>query len=100
RVRTDLELAGAMSGLAKRHYGVTLDELGWVEHDDTVWLTVRRRRPLLVDSPTSKAARNIELIARRVVALSATKLDAQEPAAPLATAHPPTDHYTMLGISQ
>ena len=55
RVRTDLELGAWMSGLAWRHYGVALDELGHIEHDDTVWLTVRRNKPLLVDSPTSKA---------------------------------------------
>src|SRR6202012_4916073 len=70
RVRTDLELGSAMSSLCKRHYGLALDELGWIEHDDTVWLAVRRKRPLLVDSPTSKAARNIERIARRVMALA------------------------------
>ncbi|MBX3216537.1 MAG: helix-turn-helix domain-containing protein [Labilithrix sp.] len=100
RVRTDLELAGAMSGLAKRHYGVTLDELGWVEHDDTVWLTVRRRKPLLVDSPTSKAARNIERIARRVVALTTAKPEPREPASPLAPVLAPPDHYAVLGIGR
>ena len=51
RVRTDAELGAWMSGLVSRHYGVALDELGHVEHDDTVWLTVRRNKPLLVDSP-------------------------------------------------
>ncbi|HVJ88245.1 MAG TPA: helix-turn-helix domain-containing protein [Labilithrix sp.] len=99
RVRTDLELGSAMSGLARRHYGLTLDELGWVEHDDTVWLAVRRRRPLLVDSPTSKAARNIERIARRVVALTAAKPDPKEPP-PLQTVLAPPDHYTVLGIGR
>jgi flagellar biosynthesis protein FlhG len=73
RVRTDMELGAWMSGLVSRHYGVFLDELGHVEHDDTVWLTVRRNKPLLVDSPTSKSARNIERIARRVLALAAAK---------------------------
>jgi flagellar biosynthesis protein FlhG len=79
RVRTDLELAVTMSALSRRHYGIALDELGWVEFDDTVWLSVRRRRPLLVDSPTSKAARNLERIARRVVALTAAKQERVEP---------------------
>jgi flagellar biosynthesis protein FlhG len=100
RVRTDLELAGAMCGLAKRHYGVTLDELGWVEHDDTVWLTVRRRKPLLVDSPTSKAARNIERIARRVVALTAAKLEPKEAPPPLPPVLVAPDHYAVLGIGR
>ena len=70
RVRTDLELGAWMCGLATRHLGIDLDELGHIEHDDTVWLTVRRNKPLLVDSPTCKAARNLERIARRVLALT------------------------------
>ncbi len=98
RVRTDLELATSMSALCRRHYGISLDELGWVENDDTVWLSVRRKQPLLVDSPTSKAARNIERIARRVAALTAAKQDYREqpPPAPLDT----PDHYTALGIGR
>lgn len=99
RVRTDLELAGSMSALCRRHYGVTLDELGWVEHDDTVWLSVRRRKPLLVDSPTSKAARNIERIARRVVALATSKPEMKAPS-PLTTALEPSDHYATLAVGR
>lgn len=100
RVRSDLELAGAMSSLARQHYGVTLDELGWVEHDDTVWLAVRRRRPLLADSPTSKAARNIERLARRVVALTTAKPDHRVAPPPLPSVLGTPDHYTVLGIGR
>lgn len=100
RVRTDLELGGAMSGLARQHYGVTLDELGWIEHDDTVWLAVRRRRPILLDSPTSKAARNIERIARRVIALTSTPPESVDPAPAVTTVLTDPDHYTMLGIGR
>ncbi len=82
RVRTDLELGAWMCALSTRHLGINLDELGHVEHDDTVWLTVRRNKPLLVDSPTCKAARNLERIARRVLALT-TARTAVSPAPPL-----------------
>jgi len=111
RVRTDLELATSMSALCRRHYGVALDELGWIEHDDSVWLSVRRKKPLLVDSPTSKASRNIERIARRVAALTA-KTERATPAPPLFTQVPgghafrgpaaldTPDHYTVLGIGR
>jgi len=47
--------------------------LGHIEHDDAVWLTVRRRQPLLIDSPTSKSARNVERVARRILALLASR---------------------------
>lgn len=98
RVRTDLELASAMSALCRRHYGIALEELGWVEQDDTVWLSVRRKKPLLVDSPTSKAARNIERIARRVVALTTAKQERAEAPPPLPLDAP--DHYAVLGIGR
>ncbi len=98
RVRTDLELGTWMSALAWRHYGLRLDELGHIEHDDTVWLTVRRNKPLLVDAPTSKAARNIERIARRILALGSLRGD-QASAAPAIPAFPPI-HYTVLGVTR
>jgi flagellar biosynthesis protein FlhG len=100
RVRTDLELAGAMSALARRHYGVGLDELGWIEHDDTVWVSVRRCKPLLVDSPTSKAARNIERIARRVIALTTSKPEQKDPPPPLPPVITTPDYYTVLGTGR
>jgi flagellar biosynthesis protein FlhG len=98
RVRADQDLGHQMSDLAVRHYGVALDELGHIEHDDTVWLAVRRNKPLLVDSPASKAARNVERIARRVLAL----LTARAAPAPAATPIPkdvPT-LYETLGVSR
>jgi len=98
RVRTDLELGSAMTALVGRHYGVRLDELGHVEHDDTVWLTVRRNKPLLVDSPTSKAARNLERIARRVLALGAARSERIESPAPLPLEAPSL--YASLGVSR
>jgi flagellar biosynthesis protein FlhG len=97
RVRTDTELGAWMSGLVSRHFGVALDELGHVEHDDTVWLTVRRNKPLLVDSPASKCARNIERIARRVLALTTTKAD-RPPPAPIPIDEPTL--YSMLGVTR
>src|SRR5580700_8665872 len=97
RVRTDLELGGWMSGLAWRHYGLRLDEIGHIEHDDTVWLTVRRNKPLLVDSPASKSARNIERIARRVLALTTSKMERPAPS-PIPMDDPTL--YSVLGVTR
>jgi flagellar biosynthesis protein FlhG len=97
RVRTDLEVGSQMTDLAARHYGVRLDELGHIEHDDAVWLTVRRKRPLLVDSPASKAARNMERIARRVVALAMAR---PERDVSLALPADSSTHYAILGVTR
>lgn len=69
RLRSDLELGPAMVGISDRFLGIRLDYLGHIEHDDAAWLSVRRRSPLLIESPTSKSSRNIERIARRILAL-------------------------------
>jgi flagellar biosynthesis protein FlhG len=97
RVRTDTELGAWMSGLVSRHFGVALDELGHVEHDDTVWLTVRRNKPLLVDSPASKSARNIERIARRVLALTTSKVE-RGPSVSIPIDDPTL--YSVLGVTR
>ncbi len=98
RVRADAELGAWMSGLASRHYGVALDELGHIEHDDTVWLTVRRNKPLLADSPASKSARNVERIARRVLALAMTRAPERAAPSPIPTGDPML--YAVLGVTR
>jgi len=98
RMRGDIELGGWMSMLAQRHYGVALEELGHIEHDDTVWLGTRRKRPLLVDSPTCKAARNLERIGRRVVALLTTKANEGKTALSDAPPQSAPTLYEVLGV--
>ncbi len=74
RLRTDIELGPTMHDMAKRYLGIDLDYLGHVEHDDAAWLSVLRRRPLLIDNndeqeraPTSSASRG------RLLALMVTR---------------------------
>jgi flagellar biosynthesis protein FlhG len=91
REKADTELGPTMQAMADRYLGIELDYIGYIEHDDAVWLTVRRRRPLLIDSPTAKSARLIERIARRVVALTAA------PPSRISTPPPPpTDRRMTL----
>jgi flagellar biosynthesis protein FlhG len=88
-----------MQAMAERFLGLGIEYIGHVEYDDQAWLTARRRRPLLIDSPTAKSARNLERIARRVVALaSAMEQRMSEPPPP-----PPERRatlYDVLGVSR
>lgn len=89
RLRPDGDLGPAMVDLATRYLGVSFDYMGHVEQDDSVWLSVVRSRPLLLDSPTSKSARNIERIARRVLALTTNREAIREvPRLPLSPTEP------------
>ncbi|MBI4702724.1 MAG: helix-turn-helix domain-containing protein, partial [Deltaproteobacteria bacterium] len=77
--------------------------LGHVEHDDAVWVTARRRRPLLIDAPTCKSARDIERVARRTLAAlgqQQSRPRATEPSGPPPRPGAPLTLYDVLGISR
>ena len=96
RLRTDIELGPTMNEMARRFLGVDLDYVGHVEHDDAAWLSVLRKRPLLIDNTTSKSARNIERIARRLLALMVTK-ESDKSAEPIPLVPPEPNLYDVLG---
>ena len=99
RLRTDLELGSNMQVMAERYLGVFLEYVGHVEQDDQAWLTARRRKPLLVDSPTAKSARNLERISRRVVAI-VSSLDQKLPEAGPPQNDKRSTLYDVLGVSR
>ncbi len=100
RLRQDNELGSAMCEMARRYLGIELDHVGHIEQDDSVWLSVVRRRPILLDSPTSKSARNLERIARRVMALGATR-DAPRSALPKPPiVAPDISFYDIVGTNR
>lgn len=97
RLRPDIELGATMSEMSKRYLGVDLDYAGHIEHDDAAWLSVVRRRPLLIDNPTSKSARNLERIARRILALLLTR-ESEKPAEPIPLVAAEPNLYDVLGL--
>lgn len=68
RVRADLELGSNVRTLVANHLGVSLSYLGSIENDDAVWLAARKRRPLMIESSACQASKDIERIARRILA--------------------------------
>ena len=97
RLRTDLDVGPTMQSMAQRYLGIQVDYVGHIEQDDQAWLTARRRRPLLVDSPTAKSARNLERIVRRVSAV-ASSLEQRLSEAPPVSGEQRTTLYDVLGV--
>ncbi|MFW5741552.1 MAG: helix-turn-helix domain-containing protein, partial [Myxococcota bacterium] len=96
RLRTDLDLGPTMQSMAQRYLGIDLEYVGHIEQDDQAWLTARRRRPLLVDSPTAKSARNLERIVRRVAAVASSLEQRLPEFGPPASQR--TTLYDVLGV--
>ena len=94
RLRADLELGDQVQSAVRRRLGVTVEYLGHVEHDDTVWSCVRSRRLLLIESPGTKASKNVEKIARRLLALQSGKRRPPERTVP------PESHHDLLEVER
>ena len=94
RLRADLELGEQVRSAVRRRLGIAIEYLGHVEYDDTVWSCVRSRRMLLIESPGTKASKNVEKVARRLLALQTGKRKL-----PVRTV-PPESHHDLLEVDR
>lgn len=65
QTRNDEErhLGEAISHACRKYFGISMEFLGTIPYDDAVWRSVRRRRPLVLESPESAASRGIQAVA-------------------------------------
>ena len=70
QVRTpqDAEMGHAVVAAWRKYFGLEMEYLGGIEHDDAMWRAVRVRRPLLLDRPDVPAGLAFERIADRLIA--------------------------------
>jgi flagellar biosynthesis protein FlhG len=96
RLRADLQLGFDMQSAGRRRLGFSIEYMGHIDHDDTVWTCVRNRRPLLLEVPGAKSSKKLEKIARRVLALEGQPLRRGDS---LRTV-PSDSHHDMLEVER
>lgn len=79
RTAQDAELGHAVVAAWKKYFGLSMDYLGCIEHDDEMWRTVRARRPLLLERPEAPSARCFATIADRLAHLDESGGDREAP---------------------
>lgn len=57
RLTEDREVGHAMVAAWRKYFGLEMDLLGTLEHDDDIWQSVRKRRPIILDRPEGQLAR-------------------------------------------
>jgi flagellar biosynthesis protein FlhG len=95
RLRADLQLGFDMQSAARRRLGISIDYMGHIDHDDTVWTCVRNRRPLLLEVPGAKSSKKLEKIARRVLAMESPS-SRREPGRGV----PSDSHHDLLEVER
>ena len=69
RFPEDQRLGPAMASVCRKHLGVDIDCLGFINYDDGVWQANRRKRPFMVTRPDSGTAKSFDRTASRLLSL-------------------------------
>jgi flagellar biosynthesis protein FlhG len=62
RTMTDVDIGFSVQSVCKKYFGIEIDYAGYMDYDSSVWQTVRRKRPLLLEFPNSKIVSHIDRI--------------------------------------
>ena len=75
RSKDDITLGFSMRSSCSKYFGINVEFPGYVEYDDHVWRSTKRRRPLLTEYPLCSAARGIETIATHLIGRQQLTMD-------------------------
>ncbi len=70
RTQADIDIGFSMKIICRKYFGIDLDYVGYLDYDATVWQSVKRRRPLLMEFPNSSLVANFDKIVHRLLELS------------------------------
>lgn len=63
----EVKMGFSIRSVCRRHFGIDLEYVGYVNFDDCVWRSVKERRPLVVGYPDSDGALYVRRIARKIL---------------------------------
>jgi flagellar biosynthesis protein FlhG len=67
RTQADIDIGFSMKIICKKYFGINLDYVGYLNYDATVWQSVKKRRPLLMEFPNSALVNNFDKIVHRLL---------------------------------
>lgn len=70
RTQADIDIGFSMKSICKRYFGIDLDYVGYLDYDATVWQSVKKRRPLLMEFPNSRLVTNFDKIVHKLLELN------------------------------
>lgn len=70
RSQSDIDIGFSMKSICKRYFGIELDYVGYLDYDSTVWQSIKKRKPLLMEFPNSRLVANFDKIIHRLLEFS------------------------------
>ena len=73
RVKSEAEIGKSILMVCERYFGMSVDYMGYLPYDNSVWQSIRKRTPFLLDAPNSTAVTHLESILRNLLRNPTTK---------------------------
>ena len=67
RTQADIDIGFSMKLISKKYFGINLDYVGYLDYDATVWQSVKKRKPFLMEFPNSTLVNNFDRIIHRLL---------------------------------
>jgi flagellar biosynthesis protein FlhG len=67
RVKSEADIGKSIQMVCERYFGMSVDYMGYLPYDNSVWQSIRRRVPFLIDAPNSTAVTHLENILRNLL---------------------------------
>lgn len=67
RARVEGDIGKSIQIVCERYFGMRVDYAGFIPYDNSVWQSIRKRVPFLIDSPNSTAVTHLEDVLRNIL---------------------------------
>lgn len=67
RSQADIDIGYSIQSICRKYFGIEMPFPGYLDYDQAVWQSVRKRKPLLIEFPNSKLVTNFDRIVHRLI---------------------------------
>ncbi len=67
RGQNDIDIGFSIQSVCKRYFGIDIDYAGYLDYDPSVWQSVKKRKPLLMEFPNSRLVNNFDKIVHKLI---------------------------------
>lgn len=67
RSQADIDIGYSIQSICRKYFGLEMSFPGYLDYDQSVWQSVRKRKPLLIEYPNSKLVTNFDRIVSRLI---------------------------------
>lgn len=70
RNQQDIDIGFSIQSVCKRYFGIDMNYIGYLDYDASVWQSVKKRRPLLMEFPNSRLVNNFDRIVHKLLEIN------------------------------